>query len=343
MSCSSFPEDARLEARLLCTCATPDSVLRERSGDVLLQHRPSIKVGSRSRVSTCSDATWLDADTLVAVNLNGQSLDVYRLDRARRQLVPIQKIHSSQRLGGVDRAPDGKSIVVTHATPGNSVALYRVEGGPWLAERPFLESSSLKSFVHSARFTPDGRFILVARFAAPASLLVLDAASLGIRGIADNPLAEPACYAKASCMAVEDDLLFVSWANNFQSAGNVRSVAYLSLHRFDALSGQLSQPLLVRRGGFENLESLDVFGAYLVGVDQVTGAVQHFLHDAGAGRLSEPQVLVEPDAAWSSPHGVAISPTGREMAVTEHVNDSLRVYSLERSPASSSPSVARSV
>ena len=326
----ALTKGCKIQLNLMDTVLMPDSVLRQRSGDISLEENPSeVFIGEKPRFSTCSDVTWLDENIIVTSNLNGQSLHSFEFNELTCSLEHKQTIRLNFRAGGIDYLANERVIAVTNSTKKKNVALFRVDENGVIHNDSFKESKQVgEKFIHSVQFTPGGKFLFATQNARNPSIVTLNRESLEIISNFKNYPQRPKCLAKSLCFTADKRWMFCSWANKAKPELNdVES--YISIHAYDSGRGTFSKALYASPVMKCHLEGISFLGDdVILAVDQYGSRILQFFFDAKTIALSSPLEIYKTNNGWSSLHGGETSPSNKYLAVTDHVLDAVHVFKI---------------
>ena len=313
--------------RLVAIGETPDSVLRDRAGDATLVHKRPMFIGDRPRLSTCSDVVWIRSHTVVTCNLAGQALHVYDYRADACKLDHRQTVHTQFTLGGLALSPDEQWLAVTHSDPGFRVALHKISADGAVSSTPTRESPVLgRKFVHGVRFSPDGRYLVVAQFEISRNIVILDPHTLSVIRELPTPFASSdVLFAKSACFSLDARFVFVAYSRTASKAISSTS-ALIAVHAYSAVTGEFSDPISSFSKGLSNIESLDLLdGGTILAVDQYLNCVFAVSFNPDTMRLTSRRTVLDARNGLCSPHGISVAASGA-VALTDHVSDSVRVY-----------------
>jgi 6-phosphogluconolactonase (cycloisomerase 2 family) len=320
-----------IQLELTDTLLMPDSILRERLGDVSIKgNPPEVFIGEKPRLSTCSDVTWLDEKTLVASNLNGQSLHAFHFNEQQSSLEHKQTIRLNYRAGGIDYFEKERVIAVTNSSKNNNIELFSVDEDGTIQTQSFKQSKPLGTkFVHGVQFSPDGRFLFVAQLGENPSVVILNRESLEVISRIKSHAQRPTHYAKSFCFTQNEKWVFCSWASSAKPKSHTGASSFISIHAYDPASGEFSEARYLTPLSESHFEGITLLGTdTIIAVDQYGSRILQFDFDEQSVSLSSPLEIYKTTNGWSSIHGVEDSPNNKYLAITDHVLDAVHLFKI---------------
>lgn len=316
--------DAKKEALdLLDSAKIPNSILRERKGMKLEGNPAAIYIGDKPRLSTSSDATWVREDTVISVNLDGQSINVFRYNEETKGLDCIQAIELGYRSGGIDFCECKNEIAITDSSVNRAIVTFKLDEEGLILEETAKASERIgEDFIHGVTYSPDGRFLFVAKFRQHCALLTLDADTLKLISEKPTPWGRQDSYPKSFTFSENHKWMFISWASEAKfKAGAVSS--YISIHKYSEESGEFSKAIYSTPEQQNHLESLTYReGGKIFAIDQNLSRAIQYQFDEEKISLSKPHEMFRTNPGWCAIHGIEISKGGK-VAITDHVTDAV--------------------
>ena len=306
---------------------------------LLVRYRPlSIGRGaSNTRYATCSGAVWLDDEYIATVSLLTNAVQMYRWNRDRNRLRRIQHspfhddLHHPENL---DFSPRLGLVAISNA---NRLSLFRFaeETGELDAQPSSVLSIKHDITTHGIGFAPSGRFLCYTTIGKPGVTGVFrlekeegDRITGTETDVLHNTLwpQVPKGVAVSPC----EQFIAICFGPN---AGIERedfngTVAIYRFHR----DGKIDpDPISVKSEelGLQCAEDIKFAtdGSFVSITVQVTNEVLFVPFDRQSGQLSD-QIsrLSNPTAELDFPHGVAFSPNGKYMAISNYGSDRILIY-----------------
>src|SRR5579872_3670891 len=150
---------------------TPDSILSDPTKYI------PCDVGAKTRYSTCTDAFWFHHDYLAVANFCGEHIMVYYFDETNKEFTLIQQIKNEDGAQfrypeGLAVSPDGTLLAVVNNGAESYISLYLIDAQTHVIDPvPFFRITG-KGFIHNARFSPDGAYLVYVSFDEKESICV---------------------------------------------------------------------------------------------------------------------------------------------------------------------------
>lgn len=322
----------------IATQVTPDSLL---TNPRAREYTPFF-VGARSRLATCGGVAWYHGLCLATINLLGNALHTYAFDPERRAFTLLQTLVDPPGLTWPENlafSPGEDLLAITNSIDG-VVNLFAVAANTHTIVTPAAISITAEDGVnpHGVSFSPCGRFLVYSTVESPGSLRCfrlgpepdgrLEATPQQVLTNRFHPM-KP----KGVAFASDGRHVVVSYGPNAERQSHGAEPGFLASYAFDPATGLSSGPVWIRvqELGLECLEDVSIYpdASRLVVTDQGADRAAVVEFDAATGAIGKVTgTLVNPEARLSFPHGNAVSPDGRYLAIANYGSDTFNVYAL---------------
>lgn len=303
---------------------------------------PSYFAGGIRRYATCTAAAWTGPDRLVAAFLLGRAFTTYTVDGPE----PRPRVrHRSTTIMAEPRwpeslavSPDGRWLACTDSASGQChVLAVDPDGTPDPTPRASCGLPGDHN-VHGVTVARDGRSVLYTTIDDPGGLRHAPVSHVGERWtlgpVTPVPVPSPGRTPKAVAYSPDGRWLAIGYGPNVTTHAVVSTTpTWIDVHRSDpsgAVGERISRtPDAWLPGGSVECVAWSPDGRRLVATDQAghQALVIEVDPDTGVvGRLTER--IGWAAGGLSFPHGCAVSPDGRALAVTNYGDGSLRLFRL---------------
>lgn len=321
---------------------TIKKVLNFKMGDSLPSGEPSAKyvpftVGDRKRYATCSGVAWISNRMLVTVNLYGQHLRVYEVsDESKNGSMSL--IYENARdisfPESVTISPNKKLMAISHtmsATKGLSIQTIECNDGFEIKSTKDIR----KGTYHSLAFSPNSRFLAATEIGQIGFVEIID--TMTERTTFLQPSRLSPLRPKSVAIAPDGEfLVIISGAVVKPTNTEESSISVLSLHRFNQNAGIFEDipvaELEFANGKYVSIEDCCVIASHqgshifnLICVDQANDKIQKFSCNTHTFEIHHVGTISE---NVSFPHGIDVSPSGKNLAVANYGDNSIRIIYL---------------
>lgn len=320
----------------VAVCYNPNSILNGGYDHYAQQ------VGSRTRLSTCTGVAWFSGgQQLISANLLESSFQIYAFNSSTEQLTPVKSWKQTRitQLGWPENlciSKDEKWLAVTNSYTGK-VNLYRVNKhtgvNPAVVGTVFAGDTGL----HGVRFSSHGDFLSYVTYDNPPKIRVFRIDQSGQNPRLDLTYTYSFQFdemaAKGIAFSPDDHYVAICFAKRATSQVAARS-GRIVIYRFDRWEGTLD-PIPVSEIGVE--EGLNVpediafypDGSCILASNQGGDSVSLHIFDSQTGMIGPSSVALQsPEAELNFPHGIAISPDGKYLAVSNYGDDKITIYKI---------------
>lgn len=323
--------------------------LRPSAVVVLDHHAPAVLAGSgrhlfaagRKRYATASDVLWLSPSRLVVVYLLTNTVTVFDFDDSSGTPVVTLRGEVTHPQGiewpsAIAAPPDRRWLAVTKSA-GGAVTVFSVDESDESMSATVLATVSFQDdrSVHGLAVSPDGRFIAHTSIDEPGGIRITHVPSsntwptpepMSAMTNTNSPL-KP----KGIRFTPDGRFVVVAYGSNVTRSRAQFAPGFVEVRRFDTQSGAIGEvtsrtPESFRLGAGESIAMLPD-GTRLVVTDQVRNTAQMLEFDRETGQLGEVVMHIGAGAGGLSfPHGCAVSPDQRWIAITNYGDGSIRFF-----------------
>jgi len=314
---------------------------------------PALFVGDRRRRATASDIAWLDPHRVVVLYLSTSALAMFDYDDSGplpelrlRELIEGRR--GLEQPDGLAVAPGGTWFALTNTLDG-SLAVVSDLGRSSLATAPIvtLRAEDGDKNLHGVAISPDGQTIVYTSVDDPGGMRVVGVTiegevATGLELLGMEPNVHGSLKPKAVRFTPDGRFLVIGYGGNAGRAGLRLPKGFVEVRRFDPLRRRIGD--VVSRTGngvrLETIESVAMFadGSAFAVTDNSADRVEIFDLDPIMGTIGPSRLSLGWAAGGLSfPHGCALSPDQRWLAVTNYGDGSVRFFDVsgERAGASS--------
>lgn len=317
-----------------CTVYTPNSILEHKEQYTILP------VGDRTRYSTCTGAAWFHNNYLAVLNLHGRNIRTYKFDSITKNFEFFQEIQNQNECiphhpENLAVSPNGKLLAICsdHCNPG--VDLYRIDLETHLiSPQPILHLAE-QDLVHNVKFSSDGKYLAYATFHNDTSISIYEVIdnniTLHLKHMSRTPNNFTLVKAKGVAFTKNDRFILVSYCLNVLDSTILPLRNLLISYPFNKSNGTLGAPIsqVTQKLSVEDICFINNDNHILV-TNQADDTIVVYSFDQTTGFISDGHILLQnPEAELSFPHGLAVSPDGNYLVVTNYGDDKFNLYEIK--------------
>ncbi len=283
------------------------------------------EVAGRKRLATCSGLAWFAGNHLAAVNLYGQHLRIYRMEKPsdeggepRLELLHefTEGIHYPE---AVSASSDGKLFAVSHSlVEKKGVTLHRADPFTFKPEPEFTRLDPDET-CHGLEFSPNARYLAYTCLTGAGSVHVVDVTESPVKRTCFIANRNPDLRPKAVTFTPDGKYVAIVYSPIVQATSDhISQAGRIEIRRFDSRSGSIDgacEAVLESTASLLVGLELAVFGPLIaVGqyrlfvANQAHDLVLEILFDAVRMKLT---VTGKQIRGLPFPHGVSVSRDGR--------------------------------
>lgn len=318
----------------VCTVRTTNSILEQKEN-----YTPYF-IGYRKRWATCTGAAWLD-DHLFVLNLYGQKISTYRFHSSQNHFELVHEISNSDGVQLTNSenlvvSPDASLLALCSDGPNAGVKIYSIDAKKHAIEPIPIFMLKTNELVHNVRFTPDGAYLAITTWDNNASISIYKI----VRGL--NTIDLTCVYQKVNeskCMVVkginftkDGKFAVVVYSVKAGEGKKIRLRGFIAIHKFDHITGKLGKPICSVFGRFccEDVVFLNNDNAFVCS-DQNNDSLTLYPFNPITGKIGSNVTTIQgPETKLSFPHGLALTPDGSYLVVTNYGDDTFSLYQVNK-------------
>jgi 6-phosphogluconolactonase (cycloisomerase 2 family) len=317
----------------ICSVYTPNSILNHKEKYHILF------AGNRPRYSTCTGAVWFHDHYVAALNLYGKTIHTYKFNKETEQFDLIQQINNEEGAylhysENLSISPDGTLLAVCYNDP-PGINIYQVDiNTHTIMPNPVLIIKA-PDLVHRVRFSSDGNYLAYVTFNKKEALVVGR-----LHQIKNQLYFKPSCkkiniydlHAKSIEFTKNNKFVIVAYCygiGDIQLNKPLKNI--IASYIFDVHRGTIGQLISCIEQDFstEDIALLNNDTTIIV-TNQARDELIVYSFNPETGQLaSDYQLIKNPEAELSFPHGITISPDEQYMIVTNYGDDKFNLYKLQ--------------
>jgi len=317
---------------------TPNSIIHRLSKDHMQY------VGGRARCSTCTGVAWFsDSRHLISANLLDHSAQTYSFNPYKKEILPIKKYDNSLTLLGwpenLSTSKDGKLLAISNSYTGKA-NIYRLDTKrAAIYPSPIAQLSTGDHALHGVRFSPDGKYLAYVTYDGRGNVRIFRNSSTS----SDRPQFDLCCtvnctYEGLSSKGIDfsSDQEYIAICYSAKaSPKSSAATGKLAIYKFDSQNGIMNPDPVSAIGTDELLYTPEdvLFVAddsYLLVSNQGNDTITAHEFDPETGAISNSYVaLKSPEAQLNFPHGFALSPDNKYLAVSNYGDDKICIYTID--------------
>lgn len=301
-------------------------------------------IGDRSRFSTCTGVAWFADNThLISANLLEDSLQIYQFYQGEHILRAKKKYSNNiTKLGWPENLTiscDGTLLAVSNSATGK-ICVYKINlDSNLLHPSPIAFVEAGDQGLHGIRFSPDGNYLAYVTYDGLGKIRVFRVTT-PIKGSSSFDLVESVDSAfedlapKGIAFSHNMNYVAVCYSTKIRSGWAAPS-GKLAIFKFNAKTGKIDQAPICEIGtddGLNTPEDVLFFSdnSLLLVSNQGNDTITAHNFDQTTGLLSESRVILgSPQSGLNFPHGIAISPNGERLAVSNYGDDKVSIYLIQ--------------
>ncbi|MFK7896706.1 MAG: hypothetical protein AB8G23_12770 [Myxococcota bacterium] len=309
----------------------------------------------RPRYATCSGVSWFHQNYLVTVNVLGNAIHTYRYEADADRLTLLQTLRNTQSMikpENVSVSPTGTLVAMTDMGAGNLKVFRLDKQSHRIADQPSAIIDAGDRTAHGLAFSHCGQFLASTTVDKPGAVRVYrvhkedspappstdrskttdqSASPLRIEHLQDFENTLFPLVPKGIDFSRDGDFVVICYAPNVARKNTRDRRGRLATHAFDPKTGINPKPLSVsrRRHHIRCPDDVSLFGQdhFAVLTQQGDDSALVVEIDPSTGKISDyTELLRNPGAQLSFPHGVGVSPDGRFVAITSYGDDKFGIY-----------------
>lgn len=325
----------------------PPVAILHTPGSVLARPRTAAEfpyfVGQRPRLATCGGVAWFHGFHLATLNLLDNAIHTYRFDPRIRAFLPLQTLAGLCGLARPENfafSPAGDLLAVTNSV-GGTVIIYSVDAETHAINTTPVGAIKCGDHIapHGVSFSPCASVLLFSTAEHPGSVRC----SRIVRGIGGaietQPMQEVVnkfspLRPKGVAFSPDGRFVAISYGCNAQTKAHQDRAGFLAVHAFDSRTGCSPNPVSISGGDLALRCAEDVNflpdSSHMVVTDQANDEGIAVAFDSNTGAIGRKKITIRnPRAQLSFPHGNAVSPDGRYLAIANYGDDKVTVYELD--------------
>lgn len=330
--------DYIIDPRPLCSIYTKNSILEHPE-----QYKP-LYIGNRLRYGTCSSIAWFDNTYLATLNVLGGKVSIYSFDSNNLHFNLLQEIAGSDaRLVypiGLTFSSDGTLLAIGSDSPYFGVTLYKVNlNKHHIDPKPF-HILKTKYLVHNVKFTHNNAYLITAGFNENESLCVYKVKQTSSPFLCVCKKQAPTPFARAKAILLTQDNRFIVavYSTSPKKEGHDLGTTLLKVYTFNAKKGIIGDQVcsLEDKSGIGCVEDMAFLpqDSALILSDNAKDMLIIYPFDPAIGKIGETYELIKnPEAQLSFPHGITVSPDNNFLAVTNYGDDKFSLYTIIHNPS----------
>jgi 6-phosphogluconolactonase (cycloisomerase 2 family) len=331
-----FPLLSTLFPLPLCSIYTPNSILAHQE-----DYKP-LYVGLRQRYGTCTGAAWFHEYYLAVLNLLGKKIIVYKFNPVLLTFTALQEINNLQGANlcnseNLVASPDGTLLAVCSDKPSAGITLYAIDQETHRINPLPLLFVPARQLIHNVRFSHDGAYLATVGWDNKAAVCIYQVLK------EDNNVRLKKVYQKAHIPSLKPKGIYFSHNNKFviicystplSATPAFTSRSKIEIYPFNYSEGSLANMIcnITNEEGSESFEDLALINndTTLVLSNQMNDSLVMYPFNPHTGQLdNHPQLIQNPQAQLSFPHGLALSPNGKYLVVTNYGDDKCNLYQIK--------------
>lgn len=301
----------------------------------------SLFAATKARYATASDVVWLSADRVAVSYLLTSTIAVFDLDDSSGtpRLEVREQVGSCPGFAwptAITASPDRRWLAAANSAEGSMVVLpLSGDRNPSIGTVSCSVAVSGDCNLHGIAASPDGRVIAYTSIDVPGGIRLVrvedDDGRLGMRLVATIDNIHSPLKPKGIRFSPDGRFVFLAYGGNVTHHRSRMVPGFIEVRRYDMHAGAIGE-IVCRTddaAGFLCPEAIAVYpdGSRIVVTDQVDDSARVIEFDRETGRLGAVVLRIGWAAGGlSSPHGCAVSPDQRWIAIANYGDASVRFF-----------------
>lgn len=314
--------------KLINRIFTPNSILNNKENFV------PINIGNRPRYATCTSVCWLDNNTLISLNLYGDKIVVYNFNEEKNEFTIIQQIENKDgaELSMSEHfslSPCKKFLAVCGDVPKSCVNIYLID--KVINPAPIYTIKD-KSLIHNVRFNPNGKYLSYITFDNKESIKIFNIRHNNNEIEINNILIRENEYKSIRAKAINftKDGKFVVICYGTAAMDSKHSINSMIVSYYFKEDGTIGGKISEIEGNIspEDIIFINDDNNILIS-DQANDKLINYKFNKINGEIGSIEEVIEnPLASLSFPHGMSMSDDNKYLAVSNYGDDNFNVYKL---------------
>lgn len=324
-----------IDSSPICVVSTPNSILNRKENYI-----PAY-VCDRQRYGTCTGAAWFHDNHLAVLNLYGKKIIIYKFNPEEKKFDTIQEINN--QLGAkltnsenLTVSPDGSLLALCSDGPCPGLKIYTINPETHMIHPEPIFSLPAKDLVHNVKFASDGKHLAYVTFHNDDSIVIYrvhaDRDSLNLQLTCTKKNTLKLMKAKAIGFTKNNKFVVVAYSLPLHDSQKNQLESLLVSYEFDNKNGIVGNPVCSIKQALciEDLALLHDDSALILS-NQDKDVVRIYEFDKYNGQIVDEgyDVLQNPEAQLSFPHGIAVSQDEKYLVVANYGDDKFNLYQIK--------------